>query len=68
MVKYTGWVHGLLFVLYIMLLLQVWSKYGWSFKKTVLVFLASIIPFATFYMDKKLKKEEAALAADVTTH
>ncbi len=62
LVKYGGWAHGLLFVLYIALLLQVWAKYRWGFWKVTLLFLASLIPFASFYVEARLKKEAATLA------
>jgi integral membrane protein len=50
----VGMVHGLLFILYIALLLQVTLLYKWSFWKFILAFVASLIPFGTFYADKKL--------------
>ncbi len=56
-VKYVGWAHGLLFVLFGIFLLLVWIKYKWSFGKTTVAFVASLLPFATFVLDKKLKKE-----------
>ncbi len=56
-VLYTGWVHGVLFILFLILLLAVWIKYKWSFGKVLFAFLMSIIPFGTFMLDKKLKKE-----------
>lgn len=59
-VKYTGWVHGVLFVLYMFLLLQVWKKDKWRFGKVLLAFLASLIPFGTFLLDNRLKKEAAS--------
>ena len=49
-----GMAHGLLFLLYIVLLLQVSSEYKWSFKKIFLAFIASLIPFGTFIANKKL--------------
>jgi integral membrane protein len=58
-VKYTGWAHGVLFIFYILLLLQVKIEYDWSFKKTFLAFIASLLPFGTFVLDKSLKKEAA---------
>lgn len=54
-VKYTGWAHGLLFVLYAVFLVFTWSTYKWSFGKTVLIFCASLLPFAPFFVDRKLK-------------
>jgi integral membrane protein len=49
----VGMVHGVLFIIYILLLLQVTYLYKWSFWKLSLGFLASLIPFATFYADRK---------------
>ena len=52
-VRYAGMAHGLLFVLYIILILQATLEYKWSFKKALIFFLGSILPFGTFYTDKK---------------
>lgn len=56
-VKYLGWVHGLLFILYCMYLLIIWIKLKWSFGKVFLAFFASLLPFATFVLEKQLRKE-----------
>ena len=56
-VKYGGWVHGVLFVAYCFLLLQVWIQYKWTLGKTVLAFVASLLPFGTFVLDRQLKKQ-----------
>jgi integral membrane protein len=53
-VKYTGWAHGLLFVLYAALVVMCWMEYKWKFTKAVMVFLASLLPFAPFIVEKKL--------------
>lgn len=58
-VKYVGWVHGLLFVLYIACLIMAWQERKWSFGKVVVLFIASLLPFVPFYVEKKLKEEEA---------
>lgn len=49
-----GMAHGVLFILYCVLLGLVWLKYKWSFGKLVLGFIAALIPFGTFYANKKL--------------
>lgn len=54
-VKYLGWVHGILFVVFCFLLLQCWRKFRWSFTFAILAFISSLVPFGTFYLDKKLK-------------
>ena len=53
-----GMMHGLLFVLYILLVIIVGYRNKWSLQKIAWAFLASIIPFGTFYADKKLFREE----------
>jgi integral membrane protein len=54
MVRITGMIHGLLFVLYIVLLIMVAIELRWRIGKTILAFLASLIPFGTFWADVKL--------------
>lgn len=61
-VKYTGWAHGVLFVLYGIFLLMAWQERKWKFSKATILFLASLIPFASFVVDKKLKVEEVIKA------
>ena len=50
----VGLAHGILFILYIFLLLQVSFLFRWSIVKMFMAFLASLIPFGTFYADKVL--------------
>ena len=52
-VKLLGMPHGILFVLYIVLLVFIKKQMKWDFKITGIVAIASIIPFDTFYVDKK---------------
>ncbi len=57
-VKYTGWAHGVLFMLYIVFLIMAWLEYKWSFKKAAMYGFASLLPFAPFWVDKKLKEDK----------
>ncbi len=50
----VGMAHGLFFVAYIFLVLQVGQLFKWRFKEYVFAFAASIVPGGTFYADKKL--------------
>jgi len=52
-VRIVGMAHGVLFVLYVVMLIQVTIEKSWSFKKFILAFIASFIPFGTFYADAK---------------
>ena len=56
-VKYIGWAHGVLFVLFCFFLLKVWIGFKWSFWKVLAAFIASLLPFGTFVLDARLKKE-----------
>ena len=53
-VKYTGWAHGLLFVLYVAFVIMCWMEYKWKISKAALVFFASLLPFAPFIVEKRL--------------
>ena len=50
----VGSIHGGLFIAYVVLLFLVSRANNWSFSKMALAFIASLIPFGTFYADKKL--------------
>ncbi|HLT08461.1 MAG TPA: DUF3817 domain-containing protein [Cyclobacteriaceae bacterium] len=58
MVKYVGWIHGILFMLYILVLIPTSRTLKWSFLKTLIGLAASVLPFGPFLFDRKLKKEE----------
>ena len=53
-----GLVHGLLFVLYVLVMIQIKIEQQWSFRKMMLALVAAIIPFGTFWADRKLFQEE----------
>jgi len=56
-VKLLGMPHGLLFVSYIVLAFLLISELNWSIKKLGVVLIASILPFGTFYVDKKYLRD-----------
>lgn len=62
-VKYIGWAHGALFVLFILALLHASSETNWSLGKIASAFIASVLPFGTFILDRHLKRDEEALLA-----
>lgn len=49
-----GMVHGLLFVAYCFMVLNVGIDRGWSWRKIGLALLASVVPFGTFVADRRL--------------
>ena len=57
-VWYIGWIHGILFMLFILALIYATITLEWKFKKVLLAFIAALLPFGTFILDKSLRKEE----------
>ena len=53
---FVGMLHGLVFLLYCLWLLVLTLKKKWSWFEGILFFIASLIPFGTFYIDKKYLK------------
>lgn len=52
-VKLLGMPHGLLFIVYVILAIMLKLEFKWELKKTLVILAASVIPFGTFYIDKK---------------
>lgn len=52
-VKILGMPHGVLFMSYVVLAIVIKKQMQWDLKNLGIVVLASIIPFGTFYVDKK---------------
>lgn len=53
-VKTMGPIHGALFLLFIVNAVSVGVAQKWQLKTTSKVLLACIIPFGTFYIDRKI--------------
>ncbi|MFK7946065.1 MAG: DUF3817 domain-containing protein [Saprospiraceae bacterium] len=49
-----GMAHGLLFMLYFLAIVRAKIEFDWTWKTFGLAFVASIIPFGTFWADKKI--------------
>lgn len=61
MVTYVGWIHGVLFMLYILVMFPTSRKLRWHFRTALLGLIASILPFGPFLFDRKLKKQEKTI-------
>jgi len=60
-VKVVGWAHGVLFMAYLAAMGWAQLKRHWGLLKLAWVFVASLLPFGTFVLDKQLKAEQATL-------
>lgn len=56
-VKHIGMAHGLLFVAYVVMALMLKFEYNWSARKLTIILLASVLPFGTFYVEKKYLRD-----------
>jgi integral membrane protein len=53
MVQVVGMVHGILFLLFVVMAIMVFYELKWSLKTFIIVMFASVIPFGAIYIDKK---------------
>lgn len=53
---YIGYAHGVLFILFLVLALVITFERKWGLRRFIILFLASLLPFGTFYADKKYLK------------
>ncbi|WP_406612723.1 DUF3817 domain-containing protein [Acinetobacter schindleri] len=58
LVKYVGMGHGVLFILFLVVLFAVCEKQKCSLSMFIMGLIASILPFGPFIFDMKLKKLE----------
>lgn len=57
-VSIVGMAHGVLFLTFCLALLQAMSAHGWPVRKAIKPFIASLIPFGPFIIDRELKAEQ----------
>ena len=62
LVKYVGMGHGVLFIVFLLVLFAVCERQKWSLKMFLLGFMASILPFGPFFFDRKLKRFEQPIS------
>ena len=54
--KIVGYLHGFLFIAYIGLAFGLFKTAKYSIKERLFILAASLIPFATFYVERKMVK------------
>jgi integral membrane protein len=59
-VRVVGMAHGVLFVAFVAALLLAWRARRWSVLRAAGLFVACLIPFGTFVVDRGLREEQAA--------
>ena len=62
-VRIIGMAHGVLFLLFLASLIEVWYHHRWSMKFMALCFGCSLVPFAPFWLESVLKGRAQAIKA-----
>ena len=52
----VGMAHGILFIVYVLMVILIRKQLNWNFKITALALTASVLPFGPFVVDRKLLK------------
>jgi integral membrane protein len=53
-VKIVGMAHGVLFIAFVAALILAATAHRWSYTFSAMAFVASLVPFGTFFLNKKL--------------
>ncbi len=62
-VPVLGPIHGIAFLVYLVLVLRIRGDQGWGLGRTILVILASAIPLGGFWAARHLKEPDQAAAS-----
>lgn len=61
-VKWTGWAHGVLFMIFGLALLRAMRAASWPLGRAAFIFIAALIPFGPFVIDRRMREYEAELS------
>ncbi len=53
-IGFLGPVHGIIFLVYLVLVLRIRESQGWGFWRTVVIILAAAVPFGGFWAGRHL--------------
>ena len=59
-VTVVGWIHGGLFILLSLLVALAWLDKRLSFRQSVIVMIAALLPFGPFFIDRRLAAGKAS--------
>lgn len=57
-IGFLGPVHGIAFLVYLVLVLRIREGQGWGLGRTIIVILAAAVPFGGFWAGRHLAEEE----------
>ncbi len=59
-ISFLGPVHGIAFLVYLVLALRIREGQGWGFWRTIAIIVAAAIPLGGFWAGRHLKEEDRA--------
>jgi integral membrane protein len=62
-VKVVGWLHGLLFMAFVVVLVYTTIVARWPLARAGVLFVAALLPSGPFVMDRRMKQYAAEFAA-----
>ncbi len=62
-VRVVGMAHGVLFVAYVVALAAAARAARWPTSKSAVAMIASLVPLGAFWLERRLRREEAAARA-----
>ena len=62
-VKVFGWIHGLLFIVFCGALVRTMMVARWPLARGALIFVAALLPFGPFVVDRRMKEYAREFAA-----
>ena len=63
-VRVVGMIHGVLFLLFLLVIFQAWGNRALSGRQSLMAFVASLLPFGPFMIDRKLAESTKRQAVD----
>jgi integral membrane protein len=61
-VKLVGWIHGVLFIAYVIAVFLSIRAMRWGFVGVAIALGASLLPLGTFILDKQLKRRQEEIS------
>lgn len=58
-VRWVGWIHGVLFLIFLLDLALVHFRHRWSIIRSAMVFIAALFPFGPFIINERMKRYAA---------
>jgi integral membrane protein len=63
-VRVTGLAHGLLFIAFVAAVIHVAAMLRWDRSRIIGALVASVVPFGTFVLDRRLRDDQSRVAGD----